>query len=314
MLPALAELKRYVLEQSIDGWTSVEQARTVTRTLEAILKVAEVREGDCRGVRRRRSVCYEGETGHYRCSDSGCSNSAFGSDEEEEEEKEEENVVIDNEEELSGATEKDERDNLITFTTTLLNESGASVGSPGYDADTEQKISDTICLSDEEDADDNKDEETLTHNNRPRRFPTDGYKFQLHEGVCQIVMEILFELSRKCVADPGLWSTNLNAVLSHLSVVSRSLGGTEAILRGFARVLEASDVRLRELQCSILALVDNIATSGSLTAFTSLFTAERPPVDLLLPKFYQVTVAKMEITEPVCELEFPTRNGENCGF
>lgn len=286
MLPALSELKRYILEQSIEGWSSVEHARTVTRTLEAILKVAEVR------IWRTG----EGEDRHSTGSIAGIvprgsPTSIFASDSEEGEEDESDWLATtDNQD----AEERGDEE-LVTFATTLLDATGTSL-SPGYDADTEPKNSTNEFI-------DSETTDTFPH------FPA-GDQFQLHEGVCQIVMEILFELSKKCVAEPSLWSNNLNAVLNHLTVVSRSLGGTEAILRGFAAVLESNDVRLRELQGSILGLVQNILTPASLTAYMSLFTAEQPPVELLLPKFYESTVAKMEIREPICEMEFPTRNGE----
>lgn len=307
MLPALSELKRYILEQSIEGWNSVEHARTVTRTLEAILKVAEVKmgQGDSDSLDQRSTCSVAGR--FYGGAGAG---SVFGSDEEEED------IITEDEEEEAAAKGQERVDKLITFTATLLGESGAAaaVSPGGYDGDTEHKImSDSrVCLTDDEggDGDEGDEEEKFTSSFPHSSLPPSGAQFQLHEGVCQIVMEILFELSKKCVADPLLWCNNLNAVLNHLAVVSRSLGGTEAILRGFAVVLQTNDVRLRELQTSILKLVQNILTPGSLAAFTSLFTAEKPPVELLLPKFYEITVARMEIREPVCELEFPTRGGE----
>lgn len=280
MLPALVELKRYILEQSMDGWNSVEHARTVTRTLEAILKVAEV---------KIKSASEEDQVGEDdSCSLDSASDSDNGVWSEEEDEADSEVEEKDR--------ESDEED-CITFRTTLLDESGSSLGY-GYEADTEEKLSNNTFLTDE-------------GGGTADRARSEGQR-HLHEGVTQIVMEILFELSKKCVTDPLLWSTNLNAVLTHLSVVSRSLGGSEAILRGFSVVLESNDVRLRQLQRSILALVRNIETPGSLLAFTSLLTVQRPPVELLLPKFYELTVADMEIREPICQLEFPTRNGEWC--
>lgn len=287
MLPALVELKRYILEQSIEGWNSVEHARTVTRTLEAILKVAEVRMGQKEfSEEQQSSSSFEGVP---RPSTS----SVFESDEEEEDgDSECEPEVL-----MEDCGRESVNVPLISFTTSpSLEDKRVSVA--GYEADTEQKTSDTVSTGGEE----------SSVNKSSSVYET--FQPGLSDGVCEIVMEILFELSRKCVADPVLWSTNLNAVLNHLTVVSRSLGGTEAILRGFAVVLETSDVRLRELQKSILALVQHILTPGSLSAYMSLFTAERPPVDLLLPKFYEITVARMEIREPICELEFPTRNGK----
>lgn len=286
MLPALVELKRFILEQSIEGWNSVEHARTVTRTLEAILKVAEVRMGPKEfSEEQQSSSSFEGVP---RPSTS----SVFESDEEEEEDGDSDcEVLIEHSDSESVSVP------LITLTISpTLEDKRASVA--GYEADTEQKTSDTLSMGGEE----------SSVNKSLSVYET--FQPGLSDGVCEIVMEILFELSRKCVADPVLWSTNLNAVLNHLTVVSRSLGGTEAILRGFAVVLETSDVRLRELQKSILALVQHILTPGSLSAYMSLFTAEKPPVDLLLPKLYEITVARMEIREPICELEFPTRNGK----
>lgn len=284
MLSALSELKRYILVQSIEGWSSVEHARTVTRTLEAILKVAEVR-------RRRRTGggedCRHSSDGGIAVP-RGSPISVFASDSEEDEGTD---LLGSNE----GFTDADADDAVesIAFTTTRLDSTGTSL-SPGYDADSEQPKS-------------SSSNEFIG----PETDAAAGDQCQLNEGVCQIVMEILFELSKKCVADPSLWSNSLNAVLNQLApVVRRSLGGgTEALLRGFAAVLESNDGRLRELQGSILALVPSILTPASLTAYMSLFTAERPPVELLLPKFYESTVAKMELREPVCEMEFPTRNG-----
>lgn len=290
MLPALVELKRFILEQSIEGWNSVEHARTVTRTLEAILKVAEVRMGSGDACAcDLQSTCSIG--GSCRPTPS----SGFESEEDDE---------LDSDLEVDEPQDRYQNVPLITFNSTWSTDDPRGTGSlGGYEADTELKRSDTNSTR--------TSAEEVASLGQAHQAACPSAQSALHEGVCQIMMEILFELSRKCVADPVLWSTNLNAVLSHLTVVSRSLGGTEAILRGFALVLETSDVRLRELQRSILGLVQHILTPGSLTAFTSLFTAVRPPVDLLLPKFYEVTVAKMEIREPTCELEFPTRNGEH---
>lgn len=302
MLPALVELKRYLLEQSIESWNSAEHARTVTRTLESILKVAEQRMLTKALADEEKQSFQSGWGGRW-------TPSVFESDSGDEDRKEEDysGELTEEEEEFFTANLEEKETlfdkHLIIFKTSSLDEAG-SVG--GYEADTEQKISDEICSTD----DDNDNEDECVE-----RLPTTTATIEeisgqhLHEGVCQIIMEILFELSKKCVADPLLWSNNLNTILNHLATVSRTLrSGTEAILRGFALVLQARDPRLRELQRSILELVDEIVTPGSLTAFMSLFTAENAPVELLLPKFYEITVARMEV-QPVCELEFPTRNG-----
>lgn len=299
MLPALAELKRYLLEQSIESWNSAEHARTVTRTLESILKVAEQRLLTSASVDEEKLSFQSGWGGRW-------TPSVFESDSGDEDREEKDDELSEEEDDHYIANLETDKQ-LITFKTTSLDEAG-SVSGGGYEADTEQKISDEICSTDDDNDNEDNGVERLRTTTAVTTEEISGQ--HLHEGVCQIIMEILFELSKKCVADPLLWSNNLNTILNHLATVSRTLrSGTEAILRGFALVLQARDPRLRELQKSILELVDEIVTPGSLTAFMSLFTAENAPVDLLLPKFYEITVARMEV-QPLCELEFPTRNGE----
>lgn len=125
----------------------------------------------------------------------------------------------------------------------------------------------------------------------------------IHSGICRIVVEILFELSKKCLDDPNFWPGLLYQILTRLSVIRSVLGGSVFLIKGFSPVLESNDIRIRELQKSILELIDDLQTPDSLTAFLSLLASENPPVDLLLPRISYLANLGMKISTN-CFVEF----------
>lgn len=67
----------------------------------------------------------------------------------------------------------------------------------------------------------------------------------LHEGLCRLVIEIMIELSVKCIKNPDAWTDNLTQLANRLFVVRESLGGSLFLLKGFAPLLSCNDSRLK---------------------------------------------------------------------
>lgn len=76
--------------------------------------------------------------------------------------------------------------------------------------------------------------------------PSSRYRnYLLHEGLCHLVVEILIELSERCIANPLGWSECLVQLANRLFVIRENIGDSLFLLRGFAPVLKCGDTRLR---------------------------------------------------------------------
>lgn len=69
--------------------------------------------------------------------------------------------------------------------------------------------------------------------------------YMLHEGLCHLVVEILIELSERCISNPLGWSECLVQLANCLFVIRANIGDSLFLLRGFAPVLKCGDPRLR---------------------------------------------------------------------
>lgn len=130
----------------------------------------------------------------------------------------------------------------------------------------------------------------------------------VHEDICRIVIDILIELSQRCLDDPNFWPKYLMQITVRFAPIRESIGGSLYLIKGFTPILQSNDSRLRDFQKSILELITEINTPDTLAAYFSIMTAEQPPIDLLLPRLIYLGSMSYHI-QPSNELLFPTING-----
>lgn len=73
-----------------------------------------------------------------------------------------------------------------------------------------------------------------------------------NQHICKLVLEILIELSHRCVKKKIFWPSILTSLASKLAVMKTYLGGSEFLLKGFAAVLTANDPKLSGILFEIL--------------------------------------------------------------
>lgn len=123
------------------------------------------------------------------------------------------------------------------------------------------------------------------------------------------MMDILIDLSRRCLEDPVFWPKYLMQLATRFAAIRESIGGSLYLIRGFGPILQHNDSRLVDFQKSILELITDLNTPETLSAYLSLFTGDNPPVDLLLPRLVYLGSGSYRI-QPSVEITFPTSNGK----
>lgn len=130
----------------------------------------------------------------------------------------------------------------------------------------------------------------------------------VHEGLCRVVIDILIELSKRCLKDPLFWPKHLVQIATRLGTIRESIGGSLYLIRGFSKILACNDLRLRELQKSILELITDINTPETLSAYLNILSGDNPPVDLLVPRLVYLGSIGYRV-QPSFAFEFPSVNG-----
>lgn len=132
----------------------------------------------------------------------------------------------------------------------------------------------------------------------------------IHAEIYRIVIDVLIELSKKCVEEPHYWPNYLIQVATRVSSISEAIyGGSLYLIKGFKLILECSDYRLRELQKTILELITDISTPEVFSLYLAILASDSPPIDLLLPKLLVLSKKTYQI-QPNVEITFPTINGK----
>ncbi|XP_011180583.2 lysosomal-trafficking regulator isoform X2 [Zeugodacus cucurbitae] len=143
--------------------------------------------------------------------------------------------------------------------------------------------------------------------------PSSRYRTHLlHDGLCHLVVEILIELSERCIANPLGWCECLVQLANRLFVIRASIGDSLFLLRGFAPVLKCGDPRLRELQQSLLELIVDVNTPDVLCTYFNILAAKNPPVDLLIKYLNHICGNKLRKPQAMVELEFPVTVDGKC--
>ncbi|XP_036336992.1 lysosomal-trafficking regulator [Rhagoletis pomonella] len=143
--------------------------------------------------------------------------------------------------------------------------------------------------------------------------PSSRYRTHLlHDGLCQLVVEILIELSERCIHNPVGWSDCLVQLANRLFVIRAHIGDSLFLLRGFAPVLKCGDPRLRELQQALLELIVDINTPEVICTYFNILSAKNPPVDLLIRYLNHKCDSKLKKPQPMVELEFPMTIDGKC--
>lgn len=127
--------------------------------------------------------------------------------------------------------------------------------------------------------------------------------------MCRVVIDILIELSKRCLKDPLFWPKHLIQIATRLGTIRESIGGSLYLIRGFSKILSCNNICLRDLQKSILELITDINTPDTLSAYLNILSGENPPVDLLLPRLVYLGKAAFDV-QPSFALQFPTINGK----
>lgn len=133
----------------------------------------------------------------------------------------------------------------------------------------------------------------------------------VHEGLCRIVIDILIELSKRCLTDPIFWPKYLIQIATRLGTIRESIGGSLYLIKGFSKILASDDPRLRDIQKSILELITDVNTPECLSAYLNVFSGDNAPVDLLLPRLVYLAKAAYHV-QPCFALQFPSINGRKC--
>ncbi|XP_016976748.2 lysosomal-trafficking regulator [Drosophila rhopaloa] len=136
--------------------------------------------------------------------------------------------------------------------------------------------------------------------------PSSRYRTHImHQGLSQLVVQMLAELSLLCIKQPNGWTESLTQLANRLFVIRDYLGGPLCLLKGFAPILSCSDPRLRELQQSILELVTHLNTPEVLQCYYSILASRQPPVDLLMRHMHHISSGSLHKAQPYMELDFP---------
>nr|XP_019543989.2 uncharacterized protein LOC109414613 [Aedes albopictus]XP_029723549.1 uncharacterized protein LOC109414613 [Aedes albopictus] len=127
---------------------------------------------------------------------------------------------------------------------------------------------------------------------------------KVNQHICNIVVDILVELSKKCATDPQNWCSTLSQMVLKLNGIKSHLGGSLYLITGFGPVLQRSDVRLKELQTSILELITDLDSPEVFAKFLQLLSLEDPPVQLILTKLMNLVDTTFKL-ECYTEVSFP---------
>ncbi|KAH8398321.1 hypothetical protein KR215_005837, partial [Drosophila sulfurigaster] len=136
--------------------------------------------------------------------------------------------------------------------------------------------------------------------------PSSRYRSHImHEGLSQLVVQMLVELSLLCMRQPAGWTESLTQLANRLFVIRDYLGGPLCLLQGFAPVLSSSDAKLRELQQSILELISQLNTPDVLNCYFGILASKQPPIELLMRHMHHICAFSLRKAQPCMELEFP---------
>lgn len=281
----LKELKSFLLQHSFNICNSSENGKSIINALQSLLKVAEMRYNSCfiekcnhsSYARRSRYALNTFTDSNFQCCDH------------------DNNITRTKEinDEFSSELEQSEEESTSDENYLTADE--------GYDGDAEiANIFDTNSDIDE------------TNLMQPIQVPPSSrYRNHVvHNNLCRIVIDILIDLSKRCIENPYFWPNYLMQIASRFATIRESLGGSLHLIKGFATVLECNDVRLKDFQKSILELITDINTPETFSAYLSLMFKDDAPVDLLLPRFVYLGGFSFRL-QPSFSIDFPTENGES---
>ncbi|XP_050071739.1 lysosomal-trafficking regulator [Anopheles maculipalpis] len=255
MQVALIELKRLLLNCATKSWDCPTTANNVINVLHALLKVAEMRKESTPAVYDAR---------HAEIASERTERTNFAKLQ----------VHDDEPESLLHSVplyHDDETDDLSS-----TDESYTTAREDGYEGDVEiDPYNPTERMA-------RKDSIVVGGGVKPV-YPPVATRLA-NEQICTIVTEILVELASRCVERPEHWCPILAQMVVKLNIIRNYLGGSLYLIRGFATVLQSSDVRLKELQAAIVDLIVDLDVPEVLIKFMQLLVGKDPPVQLILTK------------------------------
>lgn len=141
-------------------------------------------------------------------------------------------------------------------------------------------------------------------------IPKSRYRTHIiHEEIYRLVINILIDLSKKCLENPTFWVNYLTQIAIRLTSIRKSIGSSLYLIKGFTAILQSNDKRLCEFQKSILELILEINTPETLSAYLNIMANDNAPIDLLITRLIYLENYTTARTKPSVEIEFPTING-----
>lgn len=131
----------------------------------------------------------------------------------------------------------------------------------------------------------------------------------VHVGICRIVVEILIEMSKRCLRDHSFCLNSTIQIATRLFSIRDVLGGPLYLIKGFTKLLESNDPTLRDFQKAILELITDLNTPETIGAYLSLMTSENPPLDILISRLIHFGTQGQSV-QPAYEIEFPIFNSK----
>jgi hypothetical protein len=241
---ALEQLRALITTHSIQYWHSLDNGIAILNALQALLKVAESRNSCCPSKYCTVSECLSEEGGdcaaenpqrdlkivdvHSLSSHTGC-----------------EYMLKSLQQTAAEYYESDIENSDDNETIEDLYQTADE----GYDADAEAAA---VTFNEMSESDENGVMQS-------GYCPASNFRNRVvYDNLCKIVVEILFDLSQKCLQESTFWPSLLTQLANRLAMVRDSIGGSKFLLAGFQPVLESNDVWLqgeRELKRNLGCLI-----------------------------------------------------------
>lgn len=124
-------------------------------------------------------------------------------------------------------------------------------------------------------------------------------------NICQIIAEIIVELSTKCCLNPSGWCSSLTQFVNHFFVLRNTLDNATFWVKSIEPILKYNNVELKELQQALLDPITDIKIPEVLLFFLRLLASKNPPIALLVRHLHRIYNNTLNKPQPIAELIFP---------
>jgi hypothetical protein len=229
---ALEQLRALITSYSIQYWHNLNNGIAILNALQALLKVAESRNSCCPSKYCSVSECQSEEGGggvsaedprrDLKIVDVYSSSSHTGCE-----------YMLKSLQQTAAEYYESDIENSDDNETV---EELYQTADEGYDADAEAAA---VTFNEPSESDENG----VMHS---AYCPASNFRNRVvYDNLCKIVVEILFDLSKRCLQESTFWPSLLTQLANRLAMVRDSIGGSNFLLAGFQPVLESNDVWLQ---------------------------------------------------------------------